>query len=75
MDVCNKRGANIGSDHHFIFGDLKPMTNTRRKCDITKLKSGAHRAAFCTTLHEKLTTTDVNLDKIQHSRGTDSRKQ
>uniref|UniRef100_A0A336M488 CSON002588 protein n=1 Tax=Culicoides sonorensis TaxID=179676 RepID=A0A336M488_CULSO len=76
LDVRNKRGADIGSDHHLIIGDLRlsvktvpnRKTNLRKKYEIAKLKSDAHRSAFSTTLREKLANTnEQNEHNIQQS--------
>ncbi|XP_070504065.1 craniofacial development protein 2-like [Chironomus tepperi] len=53
MDVRNKRGADVGSDHHLIIGKLrfyfkrlKKSANTRRKFCLTKLKSAEVRSRW-----------------------------
>jgi len=60
-DVRNKRGADIGSDHHLLLGLLKlsvkpqhkPKPTNRKKYDIDKLNSAAQKTVFCDTLRNK----------------------
>lgn len=72
-DVRNKRGADIGSDHHMLMGSLRikftKALDTQRcprvKYKIAKLKSAEQRDAFSRTLREKLTVNDAdsNIDR------------
>lgn len=71
-DVRNKRGADIGSDHHLLVGVISlqlqpvPIKNKCRrvKYKTAKLKSEQQRTAFCDTLREKLAANNIN-DNIQ----------
>ena len=53
QDVRVKRGATIGSDHHLVVASLKiklaakkPITNTRRKFDVMKLRDPDTKQTF-----------------------------
>lgn len=73
-DVRNKRGADIGSDHHLLVGSLRikftnvPKTENcpRVKYKIAKLKSTEQHAAFCQALRSKIAENDPNMN-IQQS--------
>lgn len=72
-DVRNKRGADIGSDHHLLMGNLRiKFTNApniqkcpRVKYKIAKLKSAEQRDAFSRTLREKLAVRNADSN-IEH---------
>ena len=73
FDVRNKRGADIGSDHHLLMGLLhlnivnkhKNKIRTRKKYEVCKLKDDAKKAAFCNTLRNKLVENVHVNDNVQ----------
>jgi endonuclease/exonuclease/phosphatase family metal-dependent hydrolase len=73
QDVRNKRGADIGSDHHLLMGVLclntsyvsKTRTHARKKFETAKLNSDAKKEAFSDTLRSKLAENAENVDNIQ----------
>jgi len=61
LDVRNKRGADVGSDHHLVIGKLrfyfkrkKKTTNTRKKFCLTKLRAAEARSRFVSSLNAKV---------------------
>lgn len=74
-DVRSKRGADIGSDHHLLMGQLRLKLSyvprrtqrPRIKYNIAKLKTPEQRTAFTDNLRGKFAETSANYDDIQQS--------
>lgn len=67
-DVRNRRGADIGSDHHLVIGKLSlnfrvvrhKKSSVRVKYQVNRLKSTEQRLTFYNSLREKFDNLDVN---------------
>lgn len=72
-DVRSKRGADIGSDHHMLFGKLKlklpkfskKTTSSHIKYNVERLNIPQFKSLFCNTLTEKVQniTYETNIDQ------------
>jgi GTPase involved in cell partitioning and DNA repair len=74
LDVRNKRGAEIGSDHHLIIGELrfhithqKRKMMDRRKYDVDKLKQNEVQGRFKERLRaEAVVVRDIKEDTVEN---------
>lgn len=70
LDVRNKRGADVGSDHHLLIGELrlyfkitaKKIKNVRKKFCVSKLKTESAKNNFVSTLKQKISESNISVN-------------